>query len=472
VTDLRSDAAVGALVLHCRDVTVRLHAEDHLRSLAYTDPVTGLPNRAAHVISVTEELAAAGAEPTVSLLLFEVQGLDDARENVGRHVVDVSLVEVGRRLRATVRAEDLVARVGPEVFAVLAHGEGEEPDRVAARCLTVVEQPVVTELGLVDLSAAVGLVPLVAGLSADTVQDRAELAVRAAGSAGPGQVQRWVPALGSARDRREQLRADLVGARARGELTLVWQPIVDLAEQRVAGVEALVRWQHPTFGELEPEEFLPVAERAGLVGDLQRWVFAEAMTAAAALPEHGAPLQLGVNVSPVHVASGTLVVDVAAALRSTGFPAQRLVVELPGSRGPVEGPTAAADHAALRLMGVHLALDDFGAGSSSLAQLTGAPIDVVKLDRTFLARVDKEPQTRALVASVIGIGRDLGIDVVAEGVETASQLTALRAMGCSFAQGFLLSRPLTLPALVALLEGGSGHLWPGQVGRGGRVGIA
>ncbi|SCX52797.1 diguanylate cyclase (GGDEF) domain-containing protein [Klenkia marina] len=467
VTDLRSDPSVGALVLHCRDVTVRLHAEDQLRSLAYADPVTRLPNRAAHVMALTEELAAAGDQPAVSLLLFEVEGLDDARENMGRHVVDLALVEVGRRLRATVRAEDLVARVGAEVFAVLAHGEGDEPDRVAARCLTVVEQPVVTELGLVDLSAAVGLVPLVAGLTVDTVQDRAELAVRAAGLAGPGQVQRYVPTLGAARDRRERLRADLVGARARGELTLVWQPVVDLTAQRVTGVEALVRWQHPEFGELEPEEFIPLAERAGLVGDLQRWVFAEAMTAAAALPEHGVPLQLGVNVSPVHVASGTLVRDVAGALRASGFPAQRLVVELTGSAAPVEGAAVAADHAALRLMGVHLALDDFGAGSSSLVQLTGTPVDVVKLDRGLLARVDKDRQARALCASVVGIGRDLGIDVVAVGIETPSQLTALRAMGCAYAQGFLLSRPLTLPALVALLDGDGGHLWPGQVGRVG-----
>ncbi|MEI4273794.1 sensor domain-containing phosphodiesterase [Klenkia sp. LSe6-5] len=465
VTDLRSDAAVGALVLHCRDVTVRLHAEDQLRSVAYTDPVTGLPNEAAHVVALAEELAVAGAEPTVSLLLFEVEGLDDARENMGRHVVDVSLVEVGRRLRATVRGEDLVARVGAQLFAVLAHGEGDEPDRVAARCLTVVEQPVVTELGLVDLSAAVGLVPLVAGLSAATVQDRAELAVRAAGQAGPGLVQRYEPGLGAARDRRERLRADLVGARARGEFTLVWQPVVDLEEQRVTGVEALVRWQHPVFGELEPDEFIPIAERAGLVGDLQRWVLAEAMTAAAALPEHGAPLQLGVNVSPVHVASGTLVGDVAQALQATGFPAQRLVVELTGTTSPAPVPAVAADHAALRLMGVHLALDDFGAGPSSLSQLTGTPVDVLKLDRTFLARVDKDRQTRALCAAVIGLGRDLGIDVVAEGVETPSQLTALRAMGCAYAQGFLLSRPLTLPALVALLDAGAGHLWPGRIGR-------
>ncbi|SDO23277.1 diguanylate cyclase (GGDEF) domain-containing protein [Klenkia soli] len=465
VTDLRADAAVGALVLHCRDVTVRLHAEDELRSLAFTDPATGLPNRAAHVIALAEELAAADDAPQVALLLFEVEGLDEARENVGRDVVELSVVEIGRRLRATVRGDDLVARVGPEVFAVLAHGEGDEPDRVAARCLSVVEQPVVTPLGLVDLSAAVGLVPLVGGLGPETVLDRAELAVREARRSGTGSVRRYDPALGAVRDRRERLRADLVGARARGELGLVWQPIVSLAEQRVTGVEALVRWNHPVFGELEPEEFIPVAERAGLVGDVQRWVLHEALLAAAALPEHGAPLRLGINVSAVHLASGTVVGDVSSALRAAGFPAQRLVVEVAGSTTLLEDPSVASDFAALRLMGVHLALDDFGAPSSTLDHLTRLPVDVVKLDRTFLARVDKEKQTRALCASVIGIGGDLGIDVVAEGVETPSQLTVLRTLGCGFAQGFLLSRPLTLPALVACLDAGGGHLWPGQVGR-------
>jgi diguanylate cyclase (GGDEF)-like protein len=467
VTDLRADAAVGALVLHCRDVTVRLHAEDELRSLAFTDPVTGLPNRAAHVIALAEELAAAGDEAEVSLLLFELEGLDDARENVGRDVVDVAVVEVGRRLRGTVRGDDLVARVGAEVFAVLAHGTGDEPDRVAARCLSVVEQPVVTQLGLVDLTAAVGLVPLVAGLGAETALDRAELAVRSARQAGPGSVRRWEHSLAAARDRRERLREDLVGARARGELALAWQPIVSLTEQRVTGVEALARWVHPSFGELEPEEFIPIAERAGLVGDLQRWVLHEAMTQAAALPEHGEPLRLGINVSPVHLASGTVVGDVAAALGATGFPAQRLVIEVTGSTGLVDSPSLAADFAALRLMGVHLALDDFGAGASSLEHLTRWAVDVVKLDRSFLARVDKDARPRALTASVIGIGSALGIDVVAEGVETPSQLTVLRALGCGFAQGFLLSRPLSLPALVATLDAGAGHLWPGKVGRVG-----
>ncbi|WP_157518885.1 bifunctional diguanylate cyclase/phosphodiesterase [Modestobacter sp. Leaf380] len=465
VTDLRRDLDVRALVLHCRDVTVRSDTEDELRSLAFTDPVTGLPNRAAHLRVLGDELAEAGETPAVALLLFEVEGLNEARENVGRDVVDVSLIEVGRRLRATVRGDDQVARVGPELFAVLAHGVDGEPDLVAARCLSVVEQPITTELGLVDLTAAVGLVPLVAGLSAGVVTDRAELAVLAARAAGPGTVRRYEPALGAARDRRERLRGDLVGARARGELALAWQPIVSLSDQRVTGVEALLRWRHPSFGELEPEEFIPIAERAGLIGDLQRWVLVEATTAAAALPVHGEPLRLGINVSAVHVASGTLVGDVSHALKASGLQPERLVIEITESTVLADGPHVETDFAALRLMGVHVALDDFGSGYSSLAHLTRLPVDIIKLDRTFLARIDKDAQTRALCESVIGIGGALGIDVVAEGVETPSQLAVLRSMGCGFAQGFLLSRPLSLPRFVALVDGTAGMLWPGLVGR-------
>lgn len=465
VTDLRADIDVRALVLHCRDVTARSDAENELRSLAFTDPVTGLPNRAAHIRVLTDELAVVGEVPEVALLLFEVEGLVEARENIGRDVVDVSLVEVGRRLRTTVRGDDQVARVGPELFAVLAHGVDGEPELVATRCLSVLEQPITTELGLVDLTAAVGLMPLTEGLSTAQVIDHAELAVLAARAAGPGSVRRYAPALGAARDRRERLREDLVGARARGELALVWQPVVSLVEQRITGVEALVRWRHPLYGELEPEEFIPIAERAGLIGDLQRWVFAEATTAAAALPAPHFPLRLGINVSAAHVASGTLVGDVSAALRDSGLPPEQLVIEITESTVLADGPHVETDFTALRLMGVHVALDDFGSGYSSLAHLTRLPVDIIKLDRLFLSRVDKDAQTRALCESVIGIGGALGIDVVAEGVETPSQLALLSKLGCGFAQGFLLSRPLSLPGFVALVDSHAGRLWPGLVGR-------
>jgi diguanylate cyclase (GGDEF)-like protein/PAS domain S-box-containing protein len=468
VSDLRDDADVRALVLHCRDVTDRLDREHELSSLAFTDALTGLPNRAAQRTVMTgllAELAAPvdGSPEDVALLLIEVQGLEEAREHAGRDVVDVALVEVARRLRATVRAEDQVARVGAELFSVLAHGTGNEPDLVAARCLSVIEAPITTDAGIVDLTAAVGFAPLDAALPEGTTVDRAELALLDARTAGAGSVRRYRDELTAARDRREQLRRDLVGARDRGELGLVWQPIVALADHRVTGVEALLRWQHPEHGDVPPEEFLPLAERAGLVVDLQRWVLHAATAGAATLPGHGLELKLGVNVSAQHVNAGTLVGDVSSALRESGLSPERLVVEV--AESALTADRVADDVTALRLMGVHLALDDFGRGHSSLPGLGRMPVDIIKLDRTLLSRVDRDPYTRAICEAVVALGSALSIDVVAEGVETASQLGVLQALGCGFAQGFLLSRPVTLTGLVQLLHDHEGRLWPGIVGR-------
>jgi len=470
VSDLRDDADVRALVLHCRDVTDRLDREHELSSLAFTDPLTGLPNRAAQRMAMAgllAELTAAapadGGPEDVALLLIEVQGLGEAREHAGRDVVDVALVEVAGRLRATVRAEDQVARVGAELFSVLAHGTGNELDRVAARCLSVIEAPITTDAGIVDLTAAVGLAPLDATLTEGSTVDRAELALLDARTAGAGSVRRYRDELTAARDRREQLRRDLVGARERGELGLVWQPIVALADHRVTGVEALLRWQHPEHGDVPPEEFLPLAERAGLVVDLQRWMLHAATAGAATLPGHGLELKLGVNVSAQHVDAGTLVGDVTSALRESGLSPERLVVEV--AEAALTADRVADDVTALRLMGVHLALDDFGCGASSLPGLGRMPVDIIKLDRTLLSRVDRDPYTRAICEAVVALGSALSIDVVAEGVETASQLGVLQAVGCGFAQGFLLSRPVTLSGLVQLLDDHEGLLWPGIVGQ-------
>ncbi|MEU2349245.1 EAL domain-containing protein [Modestobacter sp. NPDC049651] len=470
VTDLRDDADVRALVLHCRDVTARLHREGELRSLAFTDPLTGLPNRAAQTAALTARLAQPAPAAGGGLLVLELCGLREAQADAGRDVGEVALTEVARRLRATVRGDDQVARVGTELFGVLAEGADDELDRLAARCLSAIEQPLVTELGLLDLTAVVGLVPLTAGLTAADAVDRAELAVADARTAGPGAVRRWRLELGAARDRREALRRDLVGARERGELSVVWQPVVALADSRVTGVEALLRWQHPTLGEVLPEEFLPVAEQAGLVLDLQRWVFAETTRDALTLPEVEGPLTLAVNVSVRHLAAGTLVGDVGAALRASGLPAQRLQIEITESALLTEGAAAdavAADVAALRLMGVRVALDDLGRGWAALPQLARVPVDVVKLDPGFLARIDRDAVVRALCESVVRLADGLGMDVVAEGIESTSQLAAVQAAGCTAAQGFLLARPLPLPALRTLLVDNAGLLWPGLAGRVG-----
>ncbi|WP_249522943.1 putative bifunctional diguanylate cyclase/phosphodiesterase [Modestobacter marinus] len=466
VSDLRGDADVAALVLHCRDVTARLDREHELRSLAFVDPLTGLPNRAAQRLALAGLLAGGDDGPTrAALLLIELHGLREALDNAGSEVAETTLAEVARRLRATVRGEDQVARIGTELFSVLAHGTGDEHDRLAARCLAAIEAPITTDAGIVDLSGVVGLAPLDPGLSEGQAVDRAELAVLDARSAGSGSVRRYRSELSAARDRREHLRADLVGARERGELTLAWQPIVALDDQRVTGVEALPRWQHPLYGEVPPEEFLPVAARAGLVVDLQRWVLHEATAAVRALPVGDGELKLGVDVPAAHLAAGTLVGDVTAALRDSGLPPERLVVEI--AESALEVGALADDVTALRLMGVHVAVDGFGSGRSSLPALGRLPVDIIKLDRGLLSRVDRDPYSRAVCQAVVALAATLGVDVVAEGVETTSQLTVLRALGCGYAQGYLLSRPLALPGLAQLLEADTGRLWPGLTGRVG-----
>jgi diguanylate cyclase (GGDEF)-like protein/PAS domain S-box-containing protein len=463
VSDLRSDTVVGAVVLHCRDTTERVAREQALEQVAFTDPVTGLPNRAGCERRLEQALAA-GGPGCRSLLLIELDGLDEVREDAGRDVVTEVLVEVGRRLRATVRAGDPVTRVGGGAFAVLAEGAPHAVDLLADRCLSVIEQPLDTSAGVFDLSAAVGVVDLRAAESVPDLMTRAELAVRAAGT---GTALRYRPALGSAAERRARLREDLPGAWDRGELSVLFQPVVSLGEQRVTGVEALLRWQHPELGEVPPTEFVPIAERAGVIGELQRWALEHAATTVLTLPQSGAaPLRLGVNISASHVAARTLVRDVAAVLQSTGLPPERLILEITEATLMSEGGHVAVDMEALRLMGVHLALDDFGTGRSSLAHLTRLPIDVLKLDHAFVLRVDRDPKARALCESVVGIAAALGLDVVAEGVETPAQLGSLRAAGCGFAQGFLLARPMRPHELVDVLDDGAGQLWPGLVGSG------
>ena len=463
VSDVRRDADVRALVLHCRDMTERTAREQALQNVAYTDPMTGLPNRAGFHQTLRESLSTPGRAPA-TLVMVAIDGLATARDQVGREVISTVVAEVGRRLRATVRAEDVVARMGGGAFAVLADGDGEEVDQLAARCHAVVERPVPTTAGIIDLSAGVGLAELDSGLDVETLLGRADLALRAARAAGTGATARYGAELGMAAARRERLRVDVAGAAAREELSLLLQPVISLGEQRITGVEALVRWRHPELGELLPEEFLPVAESAGVVADLQRWVFEAAMTATASLPDTGSPLRVGINVPPGYLRTGMLVSDVETALGTSGLGPERLILEI-GEDAVVSGDERIAlDLATLRLMGVHVALDSFGTGESALAHLTQLPIDVLKLDRSLITRLDRDHRSRAFCESIVGIGRALGLDVVAQGVETSAQLAALESFGCGFAQGFLISRPMPLAGFVSALSGAD-QLWSGMASR-------
>jgi EAL domain-containing protein (putative c-di-GMP-specific phosphodiesterase class I) len=306
------------------------------------------------------------------------------------------------------------------------------------------------------------VVPLEPGLGVEAVLGRGDLAVRAAHEAGAGSARRYHAALGDASARRDRLRHDLQGAQARGQLSLLFQPIVSLEERRITGMEAQLRWQHPELGEVPPAEFLALAERAGLIGEVMQWAIEEAASAAAGLPECENPLRVGVKIPFGYLGTGAVVSDVEQALRRSGLAPERLVLQINAPAVMSDDERPGLDMASVRLMGVHVALDDFGSGSSALAHLTRLPIDILRLDRSLITRIDRDSQSRALCESLVGIGRALGLDVVAEGVETPAQLAALCGFGCGFAQGFLLARPMPLAELLVTLS--AGVLWPGLVG--------
>lgn len=462
VNDLRSDPDVGAVVLHCRDMTERHAREQALLGVAYTDPATGLPNRAGFLRALAAQLDRGDpVDEDSTIMMIELDGLAAAREQVGRDAVTAVETEVGRRLRATVRGGDVVARLGGGGFAVLGHGERGEAERLASRLLSVVEQPVVTAEGVVDLTAEIGMVT-VEGDSVEQLLHRADLAVRAAHETGPGTACRYEDSLGEAAARRDRLRVALQGAVAGHQLFLMYQPIVALDEQRITGIEAQLRWRHPELGEVPPAEFLPLAERAGLISELMRWALQEATAVGVGLPEGQSPLRIGLKVPAGYAATGMLVPDLEVALRGSGLAPDRLVLQISSPTVAAADERIGLDLSTVRLMGVHVALEGFGSGDSTLAHLTRIPIDIVKLDRALITRIDRDQQSRALCESIIGIARALRLDVVAEGVETPAQLAALVGFGCGFAQGFHIARPVTETGLAALLRDDVSP-WPGLV---------
>ena len=431
--------------------------------MAYSDPLTGLGNRALLTAEVARAQRAARGGGRLSLLLLDLDGFKAVNDSLGHEAGDRLLVRLARRLVATVGPDDVVARLGGDEFAVLV--EAATPGaglRTARRLLEALSAPVDFAGRTVRVTVSIGVVEQVGGDAEDVLRD-ADVAMYAAKNAGKACVRQFEPAMRRAVLARAELEADLRHALDRGEFVLRYQPVVDLDTRGVYGAEALVRWQHPRRGLLAPDSFLPLAEDVGLVGELDRWVMDEACRVAAGWQLLRPGTTVSVNVTADRFASTDLVGAVAEALARTGLSPQCLTLELTETALVADAEATISRLGALGALGVQVAIDDFGTGYSSLAYLHRLPASILKIDKSFVEGLGTNAESTALVRVILGLADTFGLRTVAEGVETESQRSLLRALGCTTAQGYLFAPPLEEADLAALLTGPARGVGPARL---------
>nr|WP_269445814.1 EAL domain-containing protein [Jatrophihabitans sp. SB3-54] len=430
------------------DITARKEAEERLKHLALHDSLTGLPNRALLIDRLEHALAGAGRSGRqVGLLYLDLDGFKQVNDSAGHVAGDELLVQAAVRLQDAVRQGDTVGRLGGDEFAIICTDIHDHTDLevVAARSLAALRSPFQLQAGMFTISASIGLALVGHGraTTADAFLHEADTAMYTAKRAGKDRI--GVADAGerarAARDTR--LRPELETALAGNDLLMYGQPVVDLSDGSVVGVETLLRWNHPRRGILTPGDFLDVAEASPLMVPIGRRVLDESCRMAATWMRRlgdRAP-DVHVNVSGRQLESGQLITDVRRALERHQLPPDRLVLELTETHMPLIADSLRSDLNRLRDRGVRIAIDDIGTGYSSLARITELPVDMLKIDLKFVSGLGSDPSCEAVVRAVLEIGRALGIAVVAEGVETEEQARLLADYGCETAQGYLYSRP-------------------------------
>ncbi|MDP8970076.1 MAG: EAL domain-containing protein [Actinomycetota bacterium] len=422
---------------------------------ALHDALTGLPNRTLLVDRI-RHAASSGDAGAATLIFLDLDDFKTVNDSFGHPVGDELLVAVSERLRSCVRAGDTTARLGGDEFVVLLQGLARPGDSMstAERLIDALRTPFVVHGRQISVSASLGV-----ALSSDQTEQpeellhHADMAMYAAKRRRKGGYEMFEPAMHEAVLERIELESALRGALARGEFVLHYQPIVALDSGRMRGMEALVRWQHPQRGLVLPGQFITLAEETGLIVDLGAWVLAEAcrQAAAAAAAPGGRAITVSVNLSPRQLQHPGLVALVADTLSLSGLPAERLMLEVTeGCLLDESGGNLTRLHE-LRRLGVRLAVDDFGTGYSSLSYLRRLPIDVVKLDRAFVEALHLSPRDEAMVDAIVRLCGALGLDLVAEGVESAAQARALHRLGVAHGQGYHLARPTDVRQALSLL---------------------
>jgi diguanylate cyclase (GGDEF)-like protein/PAS domain S-box-containing protein len=456
INNLLDNASIRGIVLNGRDVTERKVLEHELEHQAFHDPLTGLANRALFRDRVGHALARSTRDQSVTAVLFiDLDDFKTINDSLGHAAGDEVLMQVAGRVRGCLRPEDTASRLGGDEFAILIEVAGRSTAvHVAQRFLDGLSLPFFAQQHEVVVRASVGIAFAAAGeFSAEELLRNADVAMYAAKGHGKERYEVYLPDMRTAAVERVELESDLRRAIEGEELFLHYQPVVALQDGRIIGVEALVRWEHPRRGLVSPASFIPLAEEAGLIGALGRFVLTAATRQAQRWASEGSPVRVNVNVSARQLQNPGFVNEVAAALEESGLDPALLVMEITETTVMRDADESLLRLGQLRKLGVSLAIDDFGTGYSSLSYLKRFPIDVLKIDKSFIDGLNGGVEESALVRAIVQIGRTLKLRTVAEGIEHADQLAELRRIGCDAGQGFYFSPPLGAREISALLAG-------------------
>jgi diguanylate cyclase (GGDEF)-like protein/PAS domain S-box-containing protein len=459
-TDLLQDEHVRGVVLNGRDISERKEFEDQLAHQAFHDPVTSLANRALFADRVEHSIKRSSrGGPALGVMFIDLDDFKTVNDSLGHAAGDTVLQEVARRLQGAVRPGDTVARFGGDEFAILLDGvaDSAEAADVAGRILSVLELECDVDGTAVYPRASVGI--CLAGeefgpTDSEELLRNADVAMYMAKRDSKGSYRVFEPAMHERVVERLELQAELQRALELDQLEVHYQPVVRLDQHADYGVEALLRWMHPTRGMIPPLQFIPLAEETGQIVAIGRWVLQKACRQGAALHEQfprTPPLTISVNLSVKQLQSESIIDDVVTALEESGLPPSSLVLEITESVMMADTDLAVERLQQLKALGVLLAMDDFGTGYSSLSYLSRFPVDILKMDRSFLS---PEHEESGLVAAIIALGTSLSLDVVAEGIEISEQITSLRDLGCDLGQGFFFAKPMNQEALVEYLGNG------------------
>jgi diguanylate cyclase (GGDEF)-like protein/PAS domain S-box-containing protein len=448
ITDQRDRPSIGGYVANVRDITERKEFEALLAHQALHDSLTGLPNRQLTVDRAEQMLLRARRDQgAVALCFIDLDNFKDTNDSLGHEAGDKLLCAVAERFTHMLRAGDTVGRLGGDEFVILTEGASlaDGPLLVAERIRVALHEPFFLEgyEGLpITVTASVGIATGDRPSAQELLRD-ADVALYRAKAVGKDCCVLFEPEMQSAAVDRLALKSNLYSALANGQFFLLYQPIFELDSMAVRGVEALLRWRHPTRGVISPDEFIPVLEENGLILGVGAWVLQEACSQAARWHGQGYRVQMSVNVSMRQIASPELVGDVVEALAASRLDPDTVTLEVTESVLMRDAEATVAHLRGLKELGVKIAIDDFGSGQSSLTYLRRFPIDELKIDRSFIAAIDGSRESTAVLHTLVELGRTLGLSIVAEGIETCSQLEGLQSEHCAYGQGFIFARPMT-----------------------------